>query len=368
MKSAGMNRHIITIDGLRYGPENLDLLRQHKERYVREEVTDFLAEWYSDALTVAVQSSGSTGTPKTMLVEKSRMRASARMTCSFLGLKPGDTALLCMPLKYIGAKMMVVRALEAGLNLLAVEPSSHPLRAVRHAPVFLAMTPSQVFSSLEQAEEAELLRQTRQLIIGGSAVDSGLGRRLSQFPYGVWSTYGMTETLSHIALRRLNGPDASEWYSPLAGVSLHLSDEGTLAISAPAVCAKEIITNDLAELNTAGCFRILGRRDNTINSGGIKLQIETLEEQLLPVMPCAFQIVAAPDAQFGEVVSMLVEQAQDDWSPYVAHLHPYARPKHVFTVPVLPYTGSGKPDRAAARAMVRQLLEDSHDRHASKRS
>ena len=357
-----MNKQSITICGHRYGPDNLALLRRHEERYVREELADFLAEWYADAPTVTVQSSGSTGAPKVMQVEKARMRASARMTCSFLGLKPGNTALLCMPLRYIGAKMMVVRALEAGLDLRAVEPSGHALRDLDQAPDFLAMTPAQVFSSLEHENEARILRQTKHLIIGGSAAGKDLVQRLCTFPHGVWSTYGMTETLSHIALRRLNGPEASEWYSPFAGVSLRLSDAGTLAILAPAVCTGEIVTNDLAEFDTAGRFRILGRKDNVINSGGIKLQIESLEAQLLPTMPCAFQIVAAPDAQFGEVVAMLVGEARDDWRPYVTRLHPYARPKHVFTVPVLPCTGSGKPDRAAARAMVRQLLRNNHER------
>ena len=361
-----MNRQTIMIDGRCYGPGNLDQLRQHEERYVREDLADFLAEWYADTPTVTVQSSGSTGTPKTMHVEKDRMLASARMTCSFLGLKPGETALLCMPLKYIGAKMMVVRALEAGLNLEAAEPSGHALRGIRKAPTFLAMTPAQVFSSLEEDGETELLRQTRHLIIGGSAVDAGLARRLRLFPHGVWSTYGMTETLSHIALRRLSGPEASDWYSPLDGVSLRLREEETLIIRAPAGCAEELVTNDLAELDAAGRFRILGRKDNIINSGGIKLQIETLEAQLLPVMPCAFQIVPARDPQFGEVVSMLVTEARDDWGPYVTRLHPYARPKHIFTVPALPLTGSGKPDRVTARAMLSQLLENSHAQHTPK--
>ena len=351
---------MITICGYTYSAGDLALLRQHEERCVREELADFLEEWYSGLPTVAVQSSGSTGAPKLIHVEKSRMRASARMTCSFLGLSSGDKALLCMPLKYIGAKMMVVRALEFELDLWSVEPSSHPLRDMREPPCFLAMTPAQVFSSLECNEEAEILRQTKHLIIGGSAVDINLGRVLKTFPHGVWSTYGMTETLSHIALRRLNGSEASDWYSPFEGISLRLTDEGTLAIQAPVLCPTEIITSDLAELDEKGRFRILGRKDNIINSGGIKLHIEDVESQLRSVMPCAFQISAVPDTHFGEVVSMLVEESREDWSPYLEHLHPYARPKYVFTVATLPCTGSGKPDRATARVICAQLQEMNH--------
>lgn len=352
-----MNTMTITICGHTYGPNDLSLLRQHRERCVREDLADFLEEWYTALPTVTVQSSGSTGIPKKMHMEKSRMRASARMTCSFLGLKSGDKALLCMPLKYIGAKMMVVRALEFGLDLWSVEPSGHVLRDMKEPPVFLAMTPAQVFSALERNEEAEILRQTKQLIIGGSAVDANLCRVLKTFPHGVWSTYGMTETLSHIALRRLNGPEASDWYSPFEGINLRLTSEGTLAILAPVLCPTEIITNDFAELDERGRFRILGRKDNIINSGGIKLHIEDVEDQLRSVMPCAFQITAAPDAHFGEVVAMLVEETKEDWGAYTAHLHPYARPKYVFTISALPRTGSGKPDRATARVIMRKLLE-----------
>lgn len=355
-----MNTKRITIYGRSYGPDELALLRQHEERCIREDLVDFLSECFSELPTVVVQSSGSSGRPKVMHVEKKHMMASARMTCSFLGLKAGDTALLCMPLKYIGAKMMVVRALEFGLDLRSVEPSGHALRGIKEPPVFLAMTPAQVFSSLQTAEEAETLRQTRHLIIGGSAIDAELDRLLKDFPHFVWSTYGMTETLSHIALRRLNGIHASDWYSPFEGVSLRLTDEGALAIQAPAVCTEEIVTSDLAEFDAEGRFRILGRRDNIINSGGIKLQIEDIENRLLPIIPYAFQIVPAPDAHFGEVVSMLVEEEREDWGQYFTSLHPYSRPKHVFTVHALPRTGSGKPDRATARSMVCRLMRNNH--------
>ncbi len=355
-----MTAKTITIHGRAYGPDDLALLRRHEERFIREDLADFLTEWYSDAPVVVVHSSGSTGTPKTMRVEKRRMTASARMTCSFLGLKSGDTAMLCMPLRYIGARMMVVRALEFGLDLWCAEPSGHALRGLGKAPTFLAMTPAQVSSTLQDAEEAETLRQTEHLIIGGSAVPPSLAGLLKLFPHAVWSTYGMTETLSHIALRRLSGREASDWYSPFAQVSLRLTEEGALAITAPDICVGEVVTNDLAEFDGQGRFRILGRRDNVINCGGIKWQIEALEQQLFPVMPCAFQIVPAPDARFGEVVAMLVEEEREDWSSFVSLLHPYSRPKHVFTVPKLPRTGSDKPDRAKARILVRRLMEDSH--------
>lgn len=347
----------IRVEGREYGPADIALLRGRDA--AMDDLADFLEEWFSESPTVQVQTSGSTGAPKVMRVEKARMEASARMTCSFLGLEPGNSALLCMPLRYIGAKMMVVRALVWGLDLYCVQASAHPLGMLGFAPDFLAMTPAQVYSSLEKEDEAALLRAVRHCIIGGGAIDAALWERLRGFPHHVWSTYGMTETLSHIALRRLSGPEASDWYAPFEGVSLRLTEEGTLAIHAPAVCAEELVTNDIAELGDCGRFRILGRRDNVINSGGVKIQMETVEEQLLPLMPCAFQITAAPDEHYGEVVAMLAEcEAQEEaFEALFAPLHAYSRPKHVFFVPELPRTGSGKPDRAAARLLAARLTE-----------
>lgn len=348
----------ILVEGREYGPAEVCELRGRS--VALDDLADFLDEWFSESPTVQVQTSGSTGVPKVMQVEKVRMEASARMTCSFLGLKAGDRALLCMPLKYIGAKMVVVRSILWGLDLYCVQASSHPLRTLGFAPDFLAMTPAQVYSSLESEDEAALLEATGHNIIGGGAIDARLGERLRSFPNHVWSTYGMTETLSHIALRRLNGPEASDWYSPFEGVALRLTEEGALAIHAPAVCAEELITNDIAELHEDGRFRILGRKDNVINSGGVKIQIEAVEAQLLPLMPCAFQITAAPDAHYGEVVVMLVEgeKGEDAFEAAFASLHAYSRPKHVFFVSELPRTGSGKPDRATAREIAKERMEN----------
>ena len=203
------------------------------------DLEEFLKEWHSGSPTLTVHTSGSTGTPKAMQVEKRRMEASARITCRFLGLKEGDTALLCLPLDYIAGKMMVVRALTCGLRLISVAPSGHPLTphlSPLTTPIdFAAMVPLQVWNSLQMAEERKRLMQIKHLIIGGGAIDEELERQLKDFPNAVWSTYGMTETLSHIALRRLNGPGASEWYTPFEGVEVSLNAGSCLVINAPAV-------------------------------------------------------------------------------------------------------------------------------------
>lgn len=317
---------------------------------------EFLSEWNNDSLYVYVQTSGSTGAPKPMMVEKRRMLASARITCDFLGLRPGDTALLCMSLDYIAGKMMVVRSLERGLKLTTVAPSGHPLATVNSKLstlnsklsilnsqfTFSAMVPLQVYNTLQVPEERERLKQIRHLIIGGGAIDDSLAAELKDFPNNIWSTYGMTETLSHIALRRLNGPEASLWYTPFPSVQLSLSDEGCLVIHAPEVCPDPLVTNDIAELKQ-GQFRILGRKDNVICSGGLKIQAEELERQLRPHMPAPFVISKRADEKFGEIVVLITEGSPSDARTICERILPkYHQPKAYLHIDQIPLTETGK--------------------------
>ena len=317
-------------------------------------VEEFIAEWHSDSAYVRVQTSGSTGAPKPMLVEKRRMQNSARITCDFLGLKAGDTALLCMSLDYIAGKMMVVRSLERGLRLLAVEPSGHPLMALADRIDFAAMVPLQVWNTLQVPEERARLEAIKHLIIGGGAIDEAMAVELRAFPNAVWSTYGMTETLSHIALRRLNGPEASEWYTPFPSVSVSLTDEDCLVIDAPEVCAQQLVTNDIAELSADGRFRILGRKDNVICSGGIKIQAEEVERQLQPHLHEPFLISKRRDAKFGEIVVLLTEGSVDEARQICERiLTQYHRPRAYVHIDHIPLTETGKP----ARQVAQQLAE-----------
>ena len=320
-----------------------------------QDLEAFLQEWHNDEPTVWVHTSGSTGTPKPLQVEKERMKSSARLTCQFLGLKEGDTALLCMPLQYIAGKMVVVRSLVAGLELIPVAPCGHPLKDLKEVPTFAAMIPMQVYNSLQVPEEKHILKNIKHLIIGGGAIDTTLANELKVFPKQVWSTYGMTETLSHIALRRLNGKEALDWYTPFDSVRIRLSEEGTLIIHAPNVCQEELTTNDIAEINEEGKFRILGRKDNIINSGGVKIQIEQVEAFLREHLSIPIQISAAPDAKFGEIVVLLynkVYDKEDIKRICEEKLPPYWIPKKYMAVDELPLTGTGKPDRATARRIA----------------
>ena len=312
---------------------------------------EFVSDWQADSPTLLVHTSGSTGKPKPMLVEKRRMEASARITCGFLGLRAGDTALLCMPLDFIAGKMVVVRSLVWGLQLVAVEPSGHPLKGLTESPTFAAMVPMQVYNSLKVEEERRLLRDIKHLIIGGGAINRDMAEALRGFPNAVWSTYGMTETLSHIALRRLSGAEASEWYEPFDGVGVTTSADGCLVIDAPAVCAQPLVTNDIAEIAPDGRrFRIRGRRDNVVCSGGLKLQIEEMEARLQPHLNVPYMISKRPDDKFGEAVVLLA--VTDDMESVCEvcrkHMPRYEQPRYFLAVSELPMTPTGKPARAEA--------------------
>ena len=316
----------------------------------------FIEEWYNDSEYVEVKTSGSTGEPKRMMVEKRRMLNSARITCDFLGLKPGDTALLCMSTDYIAGKMMVVRSIERGLKLIEVPPSGHPLDILgqakrqsraKHCHIdFTAMVPMQVYNSLQVPEERERLMAIRHLIIGGGAIDDAMEAELRKFPNAVWSTYGMTETLSHIALRRISGPEASEWYIPFPTVKLSTTDEGCLVIDAPEVCADTLTTNDIVELKPDGRFRVMGRKDNVICSGGIKIQIEEVERELKPYVRVPYIISKKKNEKFGEIVVLLTEGDTDEARAICEkYLPKYHRPKLYQHIDQIPLTETGKPAR-----------------------
>lgn len=329
---------------------------------------DFLSEWNNDSDRVLVHTSGSTGKPKPMMVEKKRMLNSARITCDFLGLKPGDSALLCMSLDYIAGKMVVVRSIERHLHLISVPPSGHPLKDVDEEITFAAMVPMQVYNTLQVPEERERLTHIRHLIIGGGAIDASLEQELQSLPgdIAIWSTYGMTETLSHIALRRINGDEASEWYQPFDSVHISQTEEGCLVIDAPQVCAETLVTNDIVEIEPYIYnkveklrFRIKGRKDNVICSGGIKIQIEEVETLLKPHLEKTFMLAKKKDGKFGEIAVLLTEDEDikkveatvrrllsDESEKSSDHKkYKYWIPKEFRYVEHLPLTETGKPKR-----------------------
>ena len=331
--------------------------------FMQQQVADFIASFQDSDAYIEVQTSGSTGTPKRMLVEKSRMLASARRTNDVLGLQPGDVAIVCLPVEYIAGKMMVVRALERNLRMEVITPSSNPLKDFDAnrlgAQTLLAITPHQLAEILADERASQILKRVSHIIIGGGALNERVEQMAKSLPGSVFATYGMTETLSHIALRRVNGAHPETHFSPLEGVALSQDTEGCLIISDSLTTDAPLVTNDLVELLPDGRFRVLGRRDNVVCSGGVKLQIEELERKLSEVIPFPFQLTYVTDERLGQALTMLYtgDALPSELQKFcMERVGRYEVPKHFLRVSELPMTETGKPARSTALQLAEECI------------
>ena len=348
-----MTPRAISIDGCTITPATLPAWRQGKTGILAD-TGDFLAQWWNDTPTMPLHTSGSTGRPRLLHATKEAMAASAAATCRAFDLQPGSTALLCLPLRYIAGQMMVVRALVGGLNLIVTEPGSAPLARLNQSIDFAPMVPMQIATTLAQPGGRERLARVRTLLLGGGFVDAALEQQLQELPTRVYTSYGMTETLSHIALRATNGPERSELYTPLPGVCVSLSTAGTLQISVPYLGINTLTTNDLAEIAPDGRFRSLGRVDAVINSGGVKIQAEDIERALYNQTGLQVVALPLPHPALGQCVALLWEGEALQESALRAACATLPRshqPKHLQHV-ILPRTESGKIARARAAALL----------------
>ena len=310
-------------------------------------IGDFLQHWLNASGSIIVTTSGSTGKPKKITLQKEHMTNSALATGRFFGLRPGDTALLCLSADFIAGKMMLVRALVLGLGLDVVAPTSDPLQHSSKSYDFCAMVPLQAKHALSE------LTKIRTLILGGAPVSSGLAEKLKTLKTNIYETYGMTETVSHIAVRQIASAkslEASSYFQTLPGVRIATDNRGCLVITAPGVSDEKIVTNDLVKQKDTTHFKWLGRHDNVINSGGIKLIPEQIEAKLASSLHQRFFIAGVPDADLGEKVVLFVEGQQNrhqllEKLKVSNKLTQFEIPKDVVTVSVFKETKSGKVDR-----------------------
>lgn len=275
-----------------------DELIQRDEIY-QVHIGQFIVDWLSEKPIVEVSTSGSTGTPKKIQLKKEQMVNSALATGAYFQLEPKQKTLLCLPCTGIAGKMMLVRAMVMGLHLDAVKPSSKPLKEDKRYD-FVAMVPLQVQNSIDR------LSQIKTLIIGGAPVDTKLLSKLQDSTVQAFETYGMTETITHIALKRINH-QSSEYFETLSGVHIETDDRGCLVIDAPKISDAKVVTNDLVELKSENQFKWLGRYDSIINSGGIKLFPEKIEKELAPVINNRFFVAGLPDKTLGQKLVLVVE-------------------------------------------------------------
>lgn len=328
--------------------KNLNINQLSFETEFEIRVKNFLNEWFSDSDTVKVQTSGSTGTPKVFDIEKSRMMNSAEMTCDFLGLQEGNTALICLPVEYISGKMMVVRSMMRKLKLTVADPSVKPVETLDRKIDFCAMTPPQVENSLDK------LYLIKNLIIGGAAVSEDLKKKMqetlkkSDSETYIFETYGMSETLSHIGLKQIL-PNPEEYFTVFENVEISLDERNCLRIYAPKLNPDILQTNDLVEIKNEKQFKFLGRIDNVINSGGAKIFPEQLEALVKKEIPNEVVFLGIDDVSLGQkLIAVLEGEKSDDLIKKIREIQfekSFHKPKEIVFVEKIPRTPNGKISR-----------------------
>ncbi len=331
-----------------------DFIQKEHPTVYEKALPEFLAEWYGPADFIEVKTSGSTGIPKTIQLKKEFVTQSALRTIQFFNLQAGDRILHCLPINFIAGKLMVVRALLGNLDLYVADPQTDFSFLHSERFRFAAMVPQQV-NKIMNAEPAtgEWLNNLDQLLIGGSALPLSLENRLQNTSALCYSSYAMTETATHIALRRINGDEADEYYHCLDDITIQLSESGCLQVYMPGLTQQPLDTTDLADVKDEKTFRILGRTDNVIISGGIKYSPEQLEKKLEPFIKEPFLISSLPHESLGRQLVLVTEgnasqksiaKLQEICKKY---LDRYEQPRQIIFIPEIPKTGNGKPDRNA---------------------
>lgn len=313
----------------------------------------FLEEWLNFDPYVEVKTSGSTGQPKPIQILKSQMIESAKATGAYFKVGEGTKALLCLSSDYIAGKMMLVRAMVLGWDIHVVAPEKDALVEYDNPYDFVALVPYQLYHSINA------LDKVKKLIVGGGVLSRHLEDLLEDLPVEAFATYGMTETITHVAVRRINGFAKSEIYHALPGVKFRSDERGCLVISAPKISETEIVTSDLVELISSISFKWLGRKDFVINSGGIKMNPELIERNLEPYLQMPFVIASEPDDALGEKLVLVVQDNGSSEPPNYAeifsHLESFERPKKVYTLSEFPYTETGKVKRRQIHKILRKF-------------
>lgn len=310
-----------------------DALKEVAYSYIKEgefyekEIGDFLLEWTNDRDVVEVRTSGSTGVPKIIKLKKQAMVASALATGNYFNLEPGNTCLHCLPAHFIAGKMMMIRAMILGLELTTVEPLSRPMFNKDTVFDFASMVPIQLDKTLNFVDNIKLI------LVGGAAVSKRLVSKLNSVQSAVFETYGMTETITHIAARRLNGISKSKYFTTLPSVMVSQDERNCLVIKAPYLSDEPIITNDVVELISETEFNWLGRADHIINVGGVKVQPETIEEKLHSKFESRYFITSENDSKLGEHVVLVIESDKFEISASTFDdLEKFEVPKNIYFI------------------------------------
>jgi O-succinylbenzoic acid--CoA ligase len=301
-----------------------------------KEIGVFLLDWLDTAQTLQLNTSGTTGVPKIITISKQAMVLSALATANFFNLQPGDKALHCLPTRYVAGKMMLVRAFIIGLELDLLPPSSALEELCKDKKYdFVALVPLQVEQNIDKLE------QFKKIIIGGQPISNLLSEQLQNLNAEIFETYGMTETITHIAAKRVG----AEYFTVLPNITIATDDRNCLNIKAPAISETVIKTNDIVEMVSPQSFKWIGRFDHVINSGGIKLFPEQLEAKLSKQIAIPFFITGIPDEKLGQKVILVIEGKSFKLSEvFYTDLEKYEHPKEVFFIPQFIRTQTAKID------------------------
>lgn len=345
-------KHKLVLNGRVFSAEDVE-----KQIFIDDPMAEmamaFYLEWINEDDSVEVKTSGSTGNPKQMKVLKQNMINSALATIRFLGLEKGMKALLCLSPEFIAGKMMLVRAMLAEMEIVTGSGGKNPLENIDSNIDFAAMVPLQMHAILEQ--NPEKLSLIRTLIIGGSSMDASLEAALQLQPTRCFHSYGMTETLSHIALRPVNGSDKSDWFTPFENIEIDLDERDCLRISAPMLNENTLTTNDIAEVDEQRRFKILGRTDDVIISAGRKIHPAVTERKLADLFKKPFIISSVSDPAAGEKVvlycdeSLSIRDTYQMWERLTERLSPYEMPRQIVSSAKILFLESGKIDRRSMR-------------------
>ena len=331
---------------LDFSQPNFDFNAIQVTNEFEQSVKDFLVEWFSDSDIMIAHTSGSTGTPKEIILTKENMRKSANMTGKYLQLEKGNSALLVMPVTYIAGKLMLVRAVEIGLKLICMQPTSHiSLDEINRGISqdftsidFVALTPMQVENSID------FVSRCQKLIIGGAPLSEKVKQELFAFENEVYETYAMTETITHIAFKQVANqkyPNTEQVFEAFDEVTISQDERGCLVIDTP-YDGLQVVTNDIVEIIDSRKFNWIGRADNVINSGGIKLFPEQIENKLKPFIHSDFYITSKADELLGQKLILVVEGEERSLDFSSADLTKYQVPKEIVFIPTFPRTESGK--------------------------
>jgi len=341
--------HSLMLNGKLLNPHSLITLIANESDTLVIKVLEFYKEWIHENERLNLQTSGSTGKPKTISVSKHSMIESALATIQYFGLGKGMKALLCLSPDFIAGKMMIVRAMVSSMDLITKDVSANPVQNLDTNIGFAAMVPLQVNQILKQSPEK--FRFINTLIIGGSAIDPVLEKALQTIDTPCFHTYGMTETLSHIALRPINGIKKTNWFTPLKNIHVSLDQRECLEIHVPYLQDNPIITNDIAEIDTYGNFKILGRIDHVIVSAGRKIQPEEVERKIMHLFNKPFIVSSVKDEAAGDMCVLLCEENPEIkalyqlWKQLSEVLEPHEIPRQIIHIEKIPLLESGKIDR-----------------------